>query len=167
MGYPPPCQPPLVAAESSSPFLTPKSSLRIVDFLFPRYLLPGGRVSVHLPPKWLVYRVVSIPTSRGKFPSLPVAGFFQSTEVSWFLQLSRPFSTPRCRSGFGHGGPSPLARKRVARFPSGEPVTRLQPKLLLGSVSRDLDTEVSWSVAVCCSRGCPEELLLLLLPAVA
>ena len=125
MGYPPPCQPPLVAAESSSPFLTPKSSLRIVDFLFPRNLLPGGRVSVHLPPKWLVYRVVSISTSRGKFPSLPVAGFFQFTEMSWFLQLSRPFSTINCRFGFDHGGPSPLARKRVARFPSVVSVSRL------------------------------------------
>jgi hypothetical protein len=43
VGYPPPCQPPLVAAESSSPSSTPKSSFQIVDILFPRCLLLSCR----------------------------------------------------------------------------------------------------------------------------
>ena len=72
MGYPPPCQPPLVAAGSSSPSSTPKSIFQIVDALLPRRLLPSGRVSVHLPPKWLAPRVVSICASRRMPSSLPV-----------------------------------------------------------------------------------------------
>ena len=156
MGYPPPCQPPLVAAESSSPQFIPKNDLWIVDFLFPRNLLPGGRVSVRLPPKWLVYRVVSISTSLRKFSSLPVAGF-QSTEVFWFFQLHRPFSTTSIDSVSTVGGPFPPARKRVARFPSVVSVSRL--------TFRRSSVWFGFTEAVGCSRGCPEELLLLFLPA--
>ena len=157
MGYPPPCQPPLMAAELSSPQFIPKNDLWIVDFLFPRNLLPGGRVSVRLPPKWLVYRVVSIPTSRRKFSSLPIAGFLQSTEVFCFLQLHRPFSTTSIDPVSTVGGPFPPARKRVARFPSVVSVSRL--------TFRRLSVWFGFTEAVGCSRGCPEELLLLLLPA--
>ena len=64
MGYPPPCQPPLVAAGSSSPSFTPKSGFQIVDILvskMPSSQRPGP---VHLPPKWLVPRVVSVHRTR-------------------------------------------------------------------------------------------------------
>ena len=126
--------------------------------MFPRYLLPGGRVSVHLPPKWLVYRVVSISTSRGKFSSLPVAGFCQFIEMSWFLQHSRPFSTMNCRFGFDHGGPSPLARKRVARFPSEVSVSRLISRRLsvrFGFTEPIVATEVvPKNCYYCSSRRC-------------
>ena len=64
VGYPPPCQPPLVAAESSSPQSIPKNGSWIVDFLFPRNLLPGGRVSGHIAPRCFVSRVVSNSVSR-------------------------------------------------------------------------------------------------------
>ena len=73
VGYPPPCQPPLVAAESSSPQSIPKNGSWIVDFLFPRNLLPGGRVSGHIPPKCFVSRVVSNSVSRRLRSLSPVA----------------------------------------------------------------------------------------------
>ena len=60
----PPCQPPLVAAESSSPSFTPKSGFQIVDILvskMPSSQLPGP---VHLPPKWSVPRVASVHRAR-------------------------------------------------------------------------------------------------------
>ena len=44
MGYPPPCQPPLVTTESPSPSNLPKKTFWIVDFLFPRNLLLSSRV---------------------------------------------------------------------------------------------------------------------------
>ena len=130
MGYPPPCQPPLVTAESSSPSFTPKSKFQIVDSLFPSCLLPGGRVSVNFPPKCSISRVVLISTSRRLCSSLPVVGFphFHRSDRASFRR-SRPFSMnfPKVipRFGFGHGGPFPLARKRVARLPSVVSVSRL------------------------------------------
>ena len=90
MGYPPPCQPPLVAAGSSSPSSTPRSIFQIVDALLPRRLLPSGRVSVRLPPKWLAPRVVSIPAPRKMRSSLPVAGSRISTEVVLFVPAVPP-----------------------------------------------------------------------------
>ena len=119
MGYPPPCQPPLVAAGSSSPSFTPKSIFQIVDALLPRRLLPSGRVSVRLPPKWLAPRVVSIPAPRKMRSSLPVAGSHISTEVVLFVPACRPFSEASLRRGPGvevrfH----PPPKRRMARFPS-------------------------------------------------
>ena len=119
MGYPPPCQPPLVAAGSSSPSFTPKSTFQIVDALLPRRLLPSGRVSVHLPPKWLAPRVVSICASRRSPSSLPVAVSRIPTEVFLFDSACRPFSGASSRFGFDvevrfH----PLPKMRVARLPS-------------------------------------------------
>lgn len=118
MGYPPPCQPPLVTAESSSPSFTPKSKFQIVDILFPSCLLPGGRVSVNFPPKCSISRVVLIPTSRRLCSSLPVVGFphFHRSDRASFRR-GRPFSMnfPKVipRFGFGHGGPSPLTSEEV------------------------------------------------------
>ena len=86
MGYPPPCQPPLVAAGSSSPSSAPKSIFQIVDALLPRRLLPSGRVSVRFPPKWLAPRVVSIRASRRSPSSLPVAVSRIPTEVSCLIR---------------------------------------------------------------------------------
>ena len=100
MGYLPPCQPPLVAAGSSSPFSTPKSINRIVDSLFPMSLLPSGRVSVHLPPKWLAPRVVSFRASRRLPSSLPVAVSRIHTEVFLFDTACRPFPEASFRFGF-------------------------------------------------------------------
>ena len=119
MGYPPPCQPPLVAAGSSSPSFAPKSTFQIVDALLPRRLLPSGRVSVRLPPKWLAPRVVSIRASRRSSSSLPVAVSRIPTEVVLFDSACRPFSEASSRFGFDvevrfH----PLPKKRVARLPS-------------------------------------------------
>ena len=119
MGYPPPCQPPLVAAGSSSPSSTPRSIFQIVDALLPRRLLPSGRVSVHLPPKWLAPRVVSIRASRRSPSSLPVAVSCIPTEVFLFDPACRPFSEASSRFGFDvevrfHL----LPKKQVARLPS-------------------------------------------------
>ena len=44
VGYPPPCQPPLVTTESPSPSNLPKKTFWIVDSLFPRNLLLSSRV---------------------------------------------------------------------------------------------------------------------------
>ncbi len=139
MGYPPPCQPPLVAAESSSPSFTPKSAFQIVDLLFPRCLLPGGRVSVHLPPKWLVPRVVSIPTPRRQFSSIPGAGLHIPTEVFVLLQLGRSLFKASLESGSDRWRPVSTCFRR-SRWRG-------------------------FRRAVTCGRGCPEELLLPHLPA--
>ena len=120
MGYPPPCQPPLVTAESSSPSSAPKSGFQIVDLLFPRCLLPGGRVSVHLPPKWLVPRVVSIPTPRRLCSSLPVANSPHShRSVRASFQRGRPFSKASLEFGSDRRrSVSTPSEEGVARFPS-------------------------------------------------
>ena len=158
MGYPPPCQPPLVAAGSSSPSSTPKSIFQIVDALLPRRLLPSGRVSVRFPPKWLAPRVVSIRASRRSPSSLPDAVSRIPTEVFLFDTACRPFSEASSRFGFDvevrfHL----LPKKQVARLPSVASVS--------SSASRRLLSLARFHRAVICDRGCPEELLLPLLPA--
>ena len=157
MGYPPPCQPPLVAAGSSSPSFTPKSIFQIVDVLLPRRLLPSGRVSVHLPPKWLAPRVVSIRASRRSPSSLPVAVSRIPTEVFLFDSACRPFSG-KLQIRFRRGGPFPPASEEAGGAVTVRGV-RFQfcfPKVaFLARFHR----------AVICDRGCPEELLLSLLPA--
>ena len=126
MGYPPPCQPPLVAAGSASPSYAPKSIFQIVDGLLPSRLLPSGRVSVHLPPKWSAPRVVLIRASRRSPSSLPVAVSHIPTEVFLIDSACCPFSEASLRFGFNvevrfH----PLPKKRVARLPSVVPVSSL------------------------------------------
>ena len=159
MGYPPPCQPPLVAAESSSPSFTPKSVFQIVDLLFPRCLLPGGRVSVHLPPKWLVPRVVLIPTPRRQFSSIPGAGLHIPTEVFVLLQLGRPLFKASLESGSDRwrSVSTCFRRSRWRGFRPWRSVSSLAPRRLL--------PWRGFRLAVTCGRGCPEELLLPHLPA--
>ena len=158
MGYPPPCQPPLVAAESSSPRSIPKNVTWIVDFLFPRNLLPGGRVSGHIAPKCFVSRVVSNSVSRrlrsfspgAEFPFSPKCPFLFSGVARF---LSKPsFGCDLWRSVSIH------PEEWMARFPSVMSVSN--------SFSRRACPWFGFILAVCCNRGCPEELLLLLLPAV-
>ena len=132
MGYPPPCQPPLVAAGSSSPSFTPKSIFQFVDVLLPRRLLPSGRVSVRLPPRWLVPRVVLIRASRRSPSSLPVAVSRIPTEVFLIDPACRPFSEANFRFGFDvevrfHL----LPKKQVARLPSVASVSSSAPRRLL------------------------------------
>ena len=132
MGYPPPCQPPLVAAGSSSPSFTPKSIFKFVDVLLPRRLLPSGRVSVRFPPKWLAPRVVLIRASRRSPSSLPVAVSRIPTEVFLFDPACRPFSEASFRFGFDmevrfHS----LPKKRVARLPSVVSVSSSASRRLL------------------------------------
>ena len=128
MGYPPPCQPPLVAAGSSSPSSTPRSIFQIVDALLPRRLLPSGRVSVHLPPKWLDSRVVQfnspkvvslIPVSiLSPKSSFRLVGRFISEEMIGSNQEVRFHTFPK---------------KVVARFPS-----------MVGPFPFNIPKDVSW-----------------------
>lgn len=158
MGYLPPCQPPLVAAESSSPQSIPKNESWIVDFLFPRNLLLSGRVSGHIAPKCFVSRVVSNSVSRRLRSFSPGAEFLFSPRCPFpFSGVARSLSKLR----FGcdlWGSVSIHSEEWMARFP---PVMSVS-----SSFSRGSNPWFGFIYAVCCNRGCPEELLLLLLPAV-
>ena len=118
VGYPPPCQPPLVAAESSSPQFIPKIESWIVDTLLPRYLLPGGRVSGRISPKCFVSSVVSNSVSRrlrffspgAEFLFSPRCPFLFSGVARFLSKLS--FGCDLWRSVSIH------SEEWMARFPS-------------------------------------------------
>ena len=90
----------------------------IVDFLFPRNLLPGGRVSGHIPPKCFVSRVVSNSVSRRLRSLSPVA------EISFSPKCPFPFSgVARFLSKLSFGcdlwrSVSIHSEEWMARFPS-------------------------------------------------
>ena len=162
VGYPPPCQPPLVAAGSSSPSSSPKIRFQIVDFLFPRSLLPSGRVSVHLPPKWLDSRVVQFNSPK-VVSLIPVSIL---SPKSSFRLVGRFISEEMI--GSNHGGPFPHLSEESCGAVSvhGRSVSiQHHERCFLVRFPPVASKPKLFHQAVVCNRGCPEELLLLHLPA--
>ena len=126
--------------------------------MFPRNLLPGGRVSGHITPKCFVSRVVSNSVSRRLRSLSPVAksSFSQRCPFS-FSGVARFLSKLSLGCDLWRSV-SIHSEEWMARFPSVMSVSN--------SFSRRSNHWLGFIYAVCCNRGCPEELLLLLLPAV-
>ena len=157
MGYPPPCQPPLVAAGSSSPLHSEKRLGSLTSCFQDAFFPAAGFLVTHhrsdLLPGWSRFLLPEscVPLNRLLNPPISPRRFF------WFSTVAR-FSS-ELEFGFDcWRSVSTRSSERVARFPSVVSVSRF--------VSRRFHPWFGFTEAVCCSRGCPEELLLLLLPAV-
>tara|TARA_X000001036_G_scaffold75772_1_gene67301 strand:+ start:2286 stop:2705 length:420 start_codon:yes stop_codon:yes gene_type:complete len=102
VGYPPPCQPPLVAAGSSSPSSTPKSSFQIVDILFPRCLLPSCRACSPSTEVVGSQGGFDFTIPEGFVSSQPVLNFRIFTEVILFLSNGGQSVVFKIPEGFFH-----------------------------------------------------------------